>query len=134
MNWMKRAACKGKSDIFYPHTGDDHHAARAEAEATCARCPVLAQCEEARQLEEQTPADMHGFRAGRSADDRKQEWRDERGQGRRVTPGRRRRMEEAWRLHQAGADVYEIARQLGCTDRTVHRFLAHVRADLAPTG
>lgn len=42
LSWMKEAACKGLTELFFPDKGDFEMAARAKA--ICADCPVIEPC------------------------------------------------------------------------------------------
>lgn len=42
--WTERAACKGKTEVFYPERGD--HLTTERALEICAGCPVRAECRE----------------------------------------------------------------------------------------
>lgn len=41
-SWTEQAACKGKTDLFYPEQGDSK--SYREAVAICAGCPVIEPC------------------------------------------------------------------------------------------
>jgi hypothetical protein len=66
-DWRQQAACQGADpNVFFPEAGDplDH------ARRLCAMCPVLADClADAVRLR-----DVHGFRAGRTGDERRALW------------------------------------------------------------
>jgi WhiB family transcriptional regulator, redox-sensing transcriptional regulator len=40
-DWMSSAACRGRTDLFFPATGGNHS---AEVKAVCASCPVRSEC------------------------------------------------------------------------------------------
>jgi WhiB family redox-sensing transcriptional regulator len=56
-DWMARAACRGRTDLFFPPTGGFPG---PEAKAVCGGCPVLREC--AAYVEAERP---EGFWAGR---------------------------------------------------------------------
>lgn len=126
MTWRAAAACVGKSDAFYLPQGSTDF---TEAEQLCATCPVLAECEADRRTHEQHPVDMHGFRAGRKAEDRKQEWRARHGKRALYDNDLRRR--QVALLVEAGYSERNIARQLDINPRSVSRIKAAHREWLA---
>lgn len=91
MTWRARAACKGRTDLFYP-ASDERQPYQVEyrerqAARLCAACPVAEACL-ADELE-QTPKaqDIDGYRAGMTADARRRLWR----RYHQLTKGERRR-------------------------------------------
>ena len=54
--WVNQAACKGaETDLFYPGAGD----LAIEAQAMCAKCPVITEC-----LEHGTTYERYGIWGG----------------------------------------------------------------------
>lgn len=152
--WRDRAACRGIGDpeLFFPaaETGPQLAEQEAAAKAVCARCAVQAEC-----LAFALVALTDGIAGGATAAERRthrgthhrgrrsgavaggvtgQEpalwWPPEcgRGQGREVTEAGRAAV-------RAGRPLGQVAREFGVSDRTVHRWAAHVRAQVqAATG
>lgn len=50
--WTAHAACKGRTDLFFPERGDPAAELVAQAKAICAGCPVRIPCLEAGHHEE----------------------------------------------------------------------------------
>ena len=148
--WRDRAACRGIGDpeLFFPvaETGPQLAEQEAAAKAVCARCAVQAEC-----LAFALVALSDGIAGGATAAERRtlhrgrrsgavaggatwQEpapwWPPERGrgQGREVTEAGRAAV-------RAGRPLGQVARELGVSDRTAHRWASYVRAQVqAATG
>lgn len=73
--WWADASCAGRLDDFY---GDGVMMMRLlpRLRATCAACPVLAQCREATDSQPHTQP-SNGFRAGETARERVRRWQAE---------------------------------------------------------
>lgn len=56
MNWQQQAACRGRTDLFYPDKGRTGQAAKT----ICTTCPVKAQCDTA------ATGEPYGIWAGKS--------------------------------------------------------------------
>lgn len=142
--WRDRAACRGIGDpeLFFPvaETGPLLAEQEAAAKAVCARCAVRAEC-----LAFALVALPDGIAGGTTAAQRRahrrsgvvagrssgQEpapwWPPERGRGREVTEAGRAAV-------RAGRPLRQVAREFGVSERTAHRWAAHVRAQVQATG
>lgn len=116
--WHAQAACKGKSDLFYPPEGTskaDYANFARRAKAICEGCPVQAQCLEAGREE------TYGIWGGESNRSRKAE---------RATRPRKRYtslsaeqvvdMRAAWR---AGTSITTLASRYDCNKGTIRMAL-----------
>lgn len=137
--WRERAACLGIADpdLFFPvaEAGPVLAGQEAAAKAVCARCVVRVECLAFAlvALPEgiaggATAAERHAHRrrAGAAAPRGEREpavwWPAERGRGREVTAAGRAAV-------RAGRPVRQVALEFGVSERTAHRWAAHVRAE-----
>lgn len=144
---MRRVgASQTRSKLFFPvaETGAQLAEQEASAKAVCARCAVQAEClafalvalsdgiAGGATATERRTGRRTGAVAGRAATGQEPApwWPSERGRG------RRREVTEAGRAAvRAGRPLGQVAREFGVSDRTVHRWAAHVRAQVqAATG
>lgn len=123
MTWMADAPCVGQPDLFYVDVGNTIF---DEAAALCSTCPVFDECEADRRAYEQHPVNIHGFRAGRTAEERKKEWRARHGRAPRFEDHERRGAVAL--LVEGGYSERQIAVQLGINQRSVSRIKAQLRA------
>lgn len=126
MIWQQRAPCAGKGNLFYRGQAN---ASYDEAEALCARCPFLDQCDRETLDAERSTSDIFGYRAGKDPETRKANLRERLNgrNGQRIYDARRAL---AWQVE--GYTIREIAGLLdGVTQRTVERLLADAKIELA---
>lgn len=109
--WRKHGACRGADpEIFFPSRGE----ATAEAKEICAGCPVRGECLDfALDIGEK-----FGIWGGKSERERR---RMRRGRERSSYSDERRRQVQS--MHAEGLPATDIARDLGISRRTVHRYL-----------
>lgn len=128
MTWQAEAPCVGHTELFFPGQGNHTY---TEAEAMCATCPVFAQCEADRAEYETEIWLIHGYRAGKDPEHRRQLHRDEHGRhsgSRKVLA----RQALAWTIE--GKMTHEIAALIGMSKRNVSRLVNDARAELAQCG
>lgn len=117
-DWREEAACAGMatsdSDPFY----DARHPQQyADLAAICADCPVFDLCKKDAEAFEAgaAPGEIWGFRAGRTAEERRAAARAAAGEAPRVVAPSV--PDDVWRQHfNAGATVAEVAEALGTTE------------------
>lgn len=123
-DWRARAACRGKTRLFFPHGGGAAKATE-KAKAICAVCPVFAECaaEDEEVLAQIGISEVFGTVAGRSVDERKERQRELVAEGRKhkTTQQHRTRHQLILDLTYLGLSSNEIATRLGLTQRSVVR-------------
>ncbi len=120
--WLAHAACRDIStDAFFAEPPTP------EAVARCANCPVTAACLADELLFVQSPHELHGYRAGMTAQQRRNHIA-----GDQLTAAHQDHLERVERVHRArraGLTIGVIAETEGVHRRTVVRWLSdHERA------
>jgi hypothetical protein len=112
--WRSLGACRGADPaIFFPERGDS----TIEAKQVCAGCPVRGECLDfALDLNEK-----FGIWGGKSERERRRMRAPRRRGG--SPPWSEERRRQVQTMHAQGAAVTDIARQLGVSARTVHRYV-----------
>jgi WhiB family redox-sensing transcriptional regulator len=67
MDWIVKAACKGKTDLFFAPAGERREARERrerQALALCRNCPVLADCAEYAQTSNEGGSENNGIWGG----------------------------------------------------------------------
>lgn len=127
--WADRAACidlKAAGDPYFP---DADQVPPAEALACCARCPVAQQCLATALLHEAIDGYRFGWWGGLGPSERKELWSaldlpvPQPAEVDLRTPAA-----VARHLRSQRRTVPAIAAELGCTERTVYRYLAATAA------
>lgn len=126
-NWADDAACASQApavDAYFP----DHGCPPANALALCLSCPVAMECLGTALVHEARDGLRNGWWGGLGPDER--EMVAERVSMRATAARRevRRAAEAARRLRAQRRTVPSIAAELGCTERTVYRYLADAAA------
>jgi hypothetical protein len=124
--WARRAACAGlPADAYFP---DDGALPTADARAACSSCPVAHECLATALHHEARDGFRHGWWGGVGPTER-----DEIALqlGIATTPieiQMRRPVDIARHLRAQNLTIPSIAAELGCTERTVYRYLAAAAA------
>jgi WhiB family redox-sensing transcriptional regulator len=110
--WRQHGACRGiDPDLFYPERGESLEAAKQ----ICAACPVRGECLDfALDLNEK-----FGVWGGKSERERRKLRRRQHG----PTGASDERRRQVRTMHAGGVPVTDIARELGVSTRTIHRYL-----------
>jgi hypothetical protein len=126
--WIDRAACGGISLAGYPYFPDDGEFPPTEALIRCMTCPVVHECLATALIDESKDGFRFGWWGGSSPDER-----DILAQRiglvtQEVESDARQPAELARILRERKYTVPSIAAELGCTERTVYRYLANTAA------
>jgi len=121
--WAEAAACVGmKGDPYFPADGDEPTAA---ALRVCDGCPVASNCLASALLYEAADGLRYGWWGGLSPEEREQLWAR---LGHRLVKSPELSLSDpasiARQLRSERWTVKAIAGELGCTERTVYRYLA----------
>ncbi len=126
-DWADMAGCAGVSgDPYFPEEGEEPP---AEAIQLCVSCPVSGECLASALVYEAADGLRHGWWGGYSPDQRAALWPTLRGRA--VELPALTLSDPASITRRLRADrwtVTAIAAQLGCTERTVYRYLADTAA------
>lgn len=123
-HWRDSAACAVLPGMPYFPEEDD--VPTVEALAHCASCPVAAQCLATALIHEATDEYRNGWWGGLSPDERDELWAH---LGEPLSPDPREAdirdpRELTYHLRDRNHTVASIAAHLGCTERTIYRYLA----------
>lgn len=123
--WQSHAACKdlATTDTYFP---DDGEAPSLSALAICAACPVAAQCLATALIHEATDEYRYGWWGGLSPEERDELWAHL-GEPLPSDPREidiRDPRELTYHLRDRNHTVASIAAHLGCSERTIYRYLA----------
>lgn len=127
--WADRAACIDLNAVGDPFFPDDDQLPPAEALACCARCPVAQQCLATALTHEAIDGYRYGWWGGLGPSEREVLWSaldllvTKPPTEDRCTPAA-----VARHLRSQRRTVPAIAAELGCTERTVYRYLAATAA------
>jgi WhiB family redox-sensing transcriptional regulator len=128
-DWTEQAACRGMDpDLFFPERGHS----TAEAKAVCGSCPVRDTCLD----EALARSERFGIWGGKSERERRRlRTQRDRHRGRpAVPPERLAHIAAIVDMHIRAGDPAPISRaaaELGVTRKTIGRYLAHHRMDVA---
>jgi hypothetical protein len=126
--WNDRAACAGippADDTYFP---DDGEFAPTEALARCIICPVAHECLATALIHESEEGLRFGWWGGCSPDEREVLAQRIRLNTQQIQIDLRRPAELARMLREKNCTIPSIAAELGCTERTVYRYLASTAA------
>jgi hypothetical protein len=122
--WDERAACvdlPSGPDAYFP---DDGQLPSAAALAVCHSCPVVTECLAAALIHESRSGDRFGWWGGTGPDEREQLAQRHGIQTTPVELDIRSPGDLARYLRSQDLPIPSIAAKLGCTERTVYRYLA----------
>jgi hypothetical protein len=126
--WDERAACTGLPATGDPYFPDDGEIPPVEAMAPCLACPVAHECLATALIHEAEEGLRFGWWGGCSPDERELLAEHIGLHTRRVEIDRRTPADLARILRAQNRTVPSIAAELGCTERTVYRYLAGTAA------
>jgi Transcription factor WhiB len=126
--WAGRAACSDiTTDTYFP---DDDAAPRPDALLRCAACPVALECLATALVHESVDGERFGWWGGLGPDERALVW-SRLGQPTVPLPSEldlRTPAALSRHLRERNRTIPQIAAELGCTERSVYRYLAATAA------
>jgi hypothetical protein len=126
--WSDRAACAGTALDGAPYFPDDGESPPAEALDRCVICPVAHECLASALIAESRDGLRFGWWGGSGPDERDSLALRVEYLTRQMESGRRQPAYLARTLREKEFTVASIAAELGCTERTVYRYLASTAA------
>jgi hypothetical protein len=134
-DWQPMSLCRGTNDDYFP---DDGAGPPDEALLRCRACPVAHECLATALSHEAADGYRFGWWGGFGPDDRTALWEQlaigfaartgERSAPVNVDVGPTHPVAQARQLRAQQLTIAAIAAQLGCSERTVHRYLAAIAA------
>ena len=126
--WSDRAACAGTSLAADPYFPDDDESPPAEALDRCVVCAVAHECLATALIEESRDGLRFGWWGGSGPDERDAIALRVEFLTQQMERGRHHPAHLARTLRERKRTVASIAAELGCTERTVYRYLASTAA------